>query len=109
MSPGLKICHLYADSPNEWNCSQHRCLTPADALNAEHEAGHTPHTAKLYYMPTAVAWDNPQVQKALGEFDVLVFQRNVIVPEVWAAMDYWRAIGRAIVVDLDDHYPGLPP
>lgn len=41
--------------------------------------------------------------------DVLSFQRNVLVPEVWEAMDYWRALGKAVVVDLDDHYPGLPP
>jgi glycosyltransferase involved in cell wall biosynthesis len=60
-------------------------------------------------MPTALAWDNPTVQKALGMADVLCFQRNVIVPEVYAAMDYWRALGKAVVVDLDDHYPGLPP
>lgn len=109
MAPGLHIMHLYADSPSEWNCSQWRCLSPADALNSEHAAGRTPHTAKLYYMPTALEWDNPQVQKQLGAADVLVFQRNVIVPEVWRAMDYWRALGKPVVVDLDDHYPDLPP
>lgn len=105
---GLHIMHLYADSPNEWNCSQWRCLSPADALNAEHAAGRTPHTAKLYYLPTALQWNNPQVQKQLGLADVLVFQRNVITPEVWAAMDYWRAIGKIVCIDLDDHYPDLP-
>ena len=108
-APGLHIMHLYADSPSEWNCSQWRALTPADALNGEHEAGRTPHSAKLFYLPTALAWNDPQTQKLLGAADVLVFQRNVLVPEVWAAMDYWRALGKAIVVDLDDHYPDLPP
>ena len=42
-------------------------------------------------------------------YDVIVFQRNLIVPEVWSAMDYWRAIGRTVVADWDDHYPDLPP
>lgn len=49
------------------------------------------------------------MQAELGKADVLVFQRNVMVPEVWAAMDYWRAIGKAVAVDLDDDYPQLPP
>ncbi len=39
----------------------------------------------------------------------MVFQRNAIIPEVWAAMDYWRALGKLVVLDLDDHYAGLPP
>ena len=101
--------HLYADSPQEWNCSQWRCLIPADAINGEHEAGRCPHTAKLYFLPTALAWHTPQIQNALGMADVLVFQRNVITSDVWAAMDYFRAIGKAVVVDLDDHYAHLPP
>lgn len=106
---GLHIMHLYADSPTEWNCSQWRCLSPADALNGEHAAGRTPHTAKLYYLPTALQWDNPQVQKQLGPADVLVFQRNVLTREVWNAMDYWRALGKTVVIDCDDHYGDLPP
>lgn len=109
MPHGLHIIHLFADSAGEWNCSQWRCLIPSDALNAEHEAGRTPHTAKLFYLPSALGWDNPVTQAALGMGDVLVFQRNIIIPEVYAAMDYWRALGKAVVVDLDDHYPHLPP
>lgn len=107
-TPGLHIVHLYADSPGEWNCSQWRCLTPADAINAEHAAGRCPHTAQLFYLPSAVDWHNPQVQKVLGRGDVLVFQRNVITPDVWQAMDYFRAIGKAVCVDIDDHYGDLP-
>lgn len=108
MANGLRILHLYADSPGEWNCSQWRCLTPSDALNAEHAAGRTPHTAKLYFLPTALEWNNPQVQKTIGMYDILVFQRNVITPDVWAAMDYWRALGKGVVIDIDDHYGDLP-
>lgn len=105
----MHLIYLYADSPSEWNCSQWRALTPSDAINSEHAAGRTAHTAQLLYMPTALAWNHPAVQKALGSGDVLIFQRNVMTPDVWAAMDYWRALGKVVVVDLDDHYPGLPP
>ena len=106
---GLHLIYLYADTANEWNCSQWRALTPSDAINAEHEAGRTTMTAKLYFMPTALNWRHPEVTRQIGRGDVLIFQRNVIVPEVWEAMDYWRALGKAVIIDLDDHYPGLPP
>lgn len=106
---GLHLIHLYADSPSEWNCSEWRCKIPSDAVNAEHEAGRTPHTAQLFHLPSALNWRHPEVQKKVGLGDILVFQRNVIVPEVYEAMDYFRAIGKLVLVDLDDHYPGLPP
>lgn len=109
MNNGIHIVHLYADSANEWNCSQWRCLIPADAVNEAYEAGKTPNTVKLWHMPTAMDWHHPKVQKELGMADVIVFQRNVIAKEIWDVMDYWRALGKAVIVDSDDHYPALPP
>jgi glycosyltransferase involved in cell wall biosynthesis len=106
---GLHFIYLYADSASEWNCSEWRALSPSSAINAEHEAGRTPHTAQLFFMPTALDWRHPEVQKKIGRGDVLVFQRNAIIKEVWDAMDYWRALGKLVVLDTDDHYPGLPP
>lgn len=105
----MHVIYLYADTDKEWNCSEWRALSPANAINAEHEAGRSPHTAQLFYLPTALGWHDPAVQDKLGRADVLVFQRNVITPEVWAAMDYWRALGKIVLVDLDDSYPQLPP
>jgi len=68
----------------------------------------SPHQARLYYLRTALDLDNPVVQSKLGWADVLVFQRNIVTPDVWAAMDYWRALGKVVLVDLDDHYPHIP-
>jgi len=109
MNNGIHIVHLYADSAEEWNCSQWRCLIPADSVNAAHEAGKTPNTVKLWHMPTALDWHHPKIQKELGMADVLIFQRNVVFKGIWDVMDYWRALGKAVVVDSDDHYPALPP
>lgn len=104
----MHIVYLYADTPGEFNCSVWRCLIPSNGLNSEHAAGRTPHTGKLFYLPTALNWRDPQVQKVVGMGDVIVFQRNIITPDVWEAMDYFRAIGKAVVVDNDDHYGDLP-
>jgi len=106
---GMHYIFLYADSPSEWNCSEWRALSPSNSINAEHAAGRTPHTAQLFHLPSALNWSHPEVQKKVGLGDVLIFQRNCIAPEVWNAMDYWRALGKLVVVDLDDGYPLLPP
>ena len=53
--------------------------------------------------------DHPAVQEAIGHADFIIFQRNVIFGAVWRAMDYWRALGKIVLVDLDDHYPAIPP
>ena len=54
-------------------------------------------------------FNHPSVQQVLGKADVLSFQRNVITPDVWNAMSYWRALGKIVCVDSDDGYDYLPP
>lgn len=89
--------------------SEWRCHMPANAINAANEAGRSPHTARLFHMPTALDWRHPAVMKQLGVADVLMFQRNVILPEVHEAMRYWRAVGKVVLTDIDDAYQDLPP
>jgi glycosyltransferase involved in cell wall biosynthesis len=60
-------------------------------------------------MQTATDIDHPHVQQEIGKADIIVYQRNVIHPLVWRSMDYWRALGKIVLVDLDDHYPMIPP
>lgn len=107
---GMHIVYLYADSEMEWNCSHWRCHLLSNAINAAHEANPKafPATASMYLLQSALQLDHPRVQSQLGVADIIVFQRNVIVEEVWNAMDYWRALGKTVVVDLDDHYPNIP-
>ena len=64
---------------------------------------------QLVYLPSAVDFNHPSVQQILGKGDVLSFQRNVLTPDTWAAMEYWRALGKIVVVDSDDGYDYLPP
>jgi hypothetical protein len=49
------------------------------------------------------------VQALVGEADVLVVQRNLLLKEIWEACDYWRGLGKTVVADLDDDYPHLTP
>ena len=107
---GMHVVYLYADSAMEWNCSNWRCHLLSNAINYAHEANPKtfPATASMYLLQSALQLDHPRVQSQIGVADVIVFQRNVITEEVWSAMDYWRALGKTVLVDLDDHYPNIP-
>ncbi|MHA2063200.1 MAG: hypothetical protein ACXABY_02345, partial [Candidatus Thorarchaeota archaeon] len=111
MQDKIHVIYLYADLQSEWNCSHWRCHLLSNAINYQHhkDPEHFPHTAQMLQLTSAVALHHPQVQKTMGFADIIVFQRNVLWPEVWNMMDYWRALGKIVLVDLDDHYPEIPP
>ena len=104
---GLNILMIYADSPQEWNCSQWRNLTPASAFNRHQDSGWY---GKLIHVSGFISgfMTDPVVQRAAYEADLIVFQRNIITPQALDAMRYWQAMGKPVVVDLDDWYGALP-
>lgn len=106
----MRVVFLYSDGQQEWNCSRWRCHLLSNAVEAAHEANPKgfPHRAAMWLLPTTLAIHHPAVQSKIGIADVLIFQRNVITEDVWTAMDYWRALGKIVCVDLDDHYPNIP-
>ena len=100
----------YADQENEWNCSHWRCHLLSNGINYAHyqDPERFPHTAKMYQLLSATDIHNPQVQKLIGLADIIVFQRNVLWEPIWNVMEYWQALGKVCLVDLDDHYPEIP-
>ena len=40
--------------------------------------------------------------------DLVIVQRNCIIEGAHNAMKYWQALGKPVVIDLDDHYGQLP-
>ncbi|MHA2062945.1 MAG: hypothetical protein ACXABY_01045 [Candidatus Thorarchaeota archaeon] len=111
MTDPIHVIYLYADQQNEWNCSHWRCHLLSNAINFQYheDSEKFPHTAQMLELSSAAAIHHPQVQKVMGKGDFIIFQRNVLWPEVWDMMDYWRALGKVVLVDLDDHYPEIPP
>lgn len=65
------------------------------------------HEARLLPIMDFMNYGHPAVNGFVGHFDVLIVQRNLFTPEVWAACDYWRALGKLVCADLDDDYPRL--
>ena len=107
----LHVIYLYADKENEWNCSRWRCHLLSNGINYAHHKDPElfPHTARMFELTSAVDFHNPKVQALIGAADIIIFQRNVLWEQVWDIMDYWRTLGKIVLVDLDDHYPKIPP
>jgi hypothetical protein len=100
----MYIVFCYADSQQEWNTSQWRGLTPSDGINT-----HPAHQARMMPISDLMQYGHDNVQALVGEADVLVVQRNLLLKEIWEACDYWRGLGKTVVADLDDDYPHLTP
>ena len=111
MADAIKVVYLYADSDAEWNCSAWRCHMLSNGINYQHERNPLgfPHEAKMYALKSALDFHHPEVQTKLGWADVILYQRNVLFDGVWNSMDYWRVLGKIILVDLDDGYSAIPP
>lgn len=101
-SASRNFLFVYADTPQEWNCSQHRCLTPSNALNA---AGHV---SNLMWLDDFCRIFDRYVVDRVMSADYIMVQRNAVREDVHQAIDYFRGLGKLIVVDLDDMYAGLP-
>ena len=98
----MKILFCHADTESEWNCSEWRCVIPAIAINTleGHEARLT--SLKNYAMQIG---DGPELATWA---DVIVIQRN-LAGIVLSANEYWKAMGKIIVLDIDDDYQHMPP
>ena len=100
----MNILFIYADSQREWNCSQWRSLTPSEAFN-QHSDGQ--HTSRCIPVDDFIQYGHPVIQRLVSFYNIILVQRNIFHKVVWDACDYWRILGKTVVADLDDDYPGL--
>jgi glycosyltransferase involved in cell wall biosynthesis len=98
----MHILYVFADNPQEWNCSEWRCAVPARAINrsGRHSAGML--SLAEFGEQTAAA------HAACLPADVIVVQRNLI-GGVLPAIQHWKARGKTIVADFDDAYNWMEP
>ncbi len=97
----MDIVYVYADTPEEWNCSEWRCAIPARAINKT--AGNR---AQLVWIED-FSLNRPQARAACTTADLIVVQRNLF-GRVLQAISYWQAQGKAVIADFDDAYDLLP-
>lgn len=92
----MNVLMVWGDSINEYNCSWWRVHSPYNALR---KAGKP---VTLAHVEQFVNMEAETVKKAEAA-DLIFFQRNAFGPAL-DAMQYWRAKGKVIVIDLDDGY-----
>ncbi len=97
----MKIVYVYADSPDEWNCSEWRCAVPERAINRTKR-----HFSDLLSL-NDFAYNTTRAQELCTSADVIVVQRTLVGP-VLAAIQHWKARDKIVVADFDDAYDLIP-
>lgn len=98
----MKIVYVYADNPQEWNCSEWRCAVPARAINRTRR-----HSARLVSIAD-FAMNSSPARDACDDADIIVVQRNLI-EGVLSAIQHWKARDKVVVADFDDAYNLMRP
>lgn len=97
----MNILYCYGDLPEEWNCSQWRCVIPSKAINRTEG-----NEARLIYIGDWAAGRSDAAELTRWA-DVIVLER-VVISQTLAMIMVARSQGKAIVVDLDDGYHRMP-
>ena len=98
----MKVLYVYADSPQEWNCSQHNCIVPAKSVN---KTGI--HTADTIHINDFVS-NTEQSQKLCSEADIIIIERNFF-GDTLTMIQFWKVRGKTIIAIFDDAYDLMHP
>ena len=93
----MKVLYIYADNAREWNCSQHNCVNPANAINKSGV-----HTAKTISLQDFIK-NGEETQKECSEADIIVFERNFFQDSLTMLM-FWWVRGKVLAGIWDDAY-----
>lgn len=93
----MNILYVYADRPEEYNCTEWRCAIPYRAINRKY-----PDRARMVFI-------NEWVKEGTHSewADVIVLQRLAIGMAMCCIL-HWRARGKTVLLDLDDSYELMP-
>ena len=92
----MNITFIIADGLSEYNSSHWRTSIPANALlRAGHKVSFL--NIRQWMLQTEYA------KSTLRQADIIHLQR-VLIADTHEYLNYWRSMGKAVVVDFDDHY-----
>ena len=93
---------IYADNPQEMNCSIHNIMAPFNAINRTGT-----HTAKYIHMSQWIS-NNEETQKLCSEADAIIVERNFF-GDALTMISYWKVRGKTIIAIFDDAYQIIHP
>lgn len=96
----MKVAFLYADTKEEWNTSEWRCMKPYIALK------NNGYDVAIGHIKDA---NNPKsdIYKKLADTNIIVVER-LLVDGIQAVLLSHRATGKCIIYDVDDSYFHMP-
>lgn len=95
----MKVLFAYADTPEEWNTSQWRCVLPAQAI--AQIPGWETNLVGLMELARG------QRQDLVEWAEVIVVERLLIM-EILTMMECWKAMGKTVLGTIDDDYQHMP-
>ena len=98
----MKVLYVYADTPQEWNCSEWNCIIPAKAINMTEK-----HSAKTIFINEFVQ-NTPDSQKLCEEADIIMVERNYF-GDTLTGIQFWKGRDKAIGAIFDDAYDLIHP
>jgi len=93
----LKVLYVYADSKEEWNCSEWNCIIPTKAINRTKN-----HTANAIYINEFIE-NTENSQKLCSEADIIVVERNYF-GDTLTIIQFWKSRGKTVIGIFDDAY-----
>lgn len=98
----MKVVYVYADSPQEWNCSQWNCINPTEAINRTGT-----HQATAIYI-NEFNQNTELANKACSEADIIVVERNYF-GDTLTMIQYWKVRNKTLIGIFDDAYDIMHP
>lgn len=98
----MRVLYVYADSPQEWNCSEWNAIIPTNAINRTEN-----HSASAIYINEFVK-NSPETQQLVANSDIIVVERNFF-GDTLTVMQYWKVRNKPLVAIFDDAYDKMHP
>lgn len=105
----MNILYVYADTTDEWNCSEWRCMMPYKAIK---QYDHPDFDAAVMSVQTFGKSAHAEISdidlNIIKNTDVIILQR-MGMGALFDTCLFWKAFGKIIILDLDDDYFHMPP
>ena len=98
----MRIAYVFADNPQEWNCSQYLAIDPMNAINKTGV-----HSAQSMHTSTFVE-NSEETQKIISESDIILIERNLF-QDCLTLLMFWKVRGKSIAIMFDDGYSVMHP
>jgi len=93
----MKVLYVYADKPEEWNCSRWNCIIGSNSIN------NLPNHESIVLSIKEFIKNEKKSQNLCLGADIIVVERNFF-SDALTVMQYWKVRNKTILAIFDDAY-----